>query len=70
MSEFNTGLPSIRQIQGFIKDKKEAEIKISTGDQLLGRIIWQDHDCVCLLDQSNQQVLIWRHALVYIKPKN
>ncbi len=68
MSEFETGLPSIRLIQSYIKDKEQVEIKLMTGDLLVGRIFWQDNGCICLLDASEKQILIWRSAIAYIKP--
>jgi len=68
MSEFNTGLPSIRQIQSYIKEKKQVQIKVSTGDVLVGSITWQDAECVCLMDkQHNQPVMLWRQSLVYVR---
>ncbi|MBR8828269.1 MAG: RNA-binding protein hfq [Gomphosphaeria aponina SAG 52.96 = DSM 107014] len=70
MSEFNTGLPSVRQVQTMIKEKKEVEIKLSTNDLLMGKILWQDDNCLCLVDQYEQPTLIWRQALVYLKPKS
>jgi host factor-I protein len=69
MSEFNTGLPSVRQIQALIKDKKEVEVKVSTDDLLVGKVLWQDQNCMCLLDQYEQPTLIWIQALVYLKPR-
>jgi len=68
MSEFETGLPSVRLIQSYIKDKEQVEIKLLTGDLLAGRIFWQDHSCICLLDPSDQQILISRPAIAYVKP--
>ncbi|MBW4678707.1 MAG: RNA chaperone Hfq [Microcoleus vaginatus WJT46-NPBG5] len=70
MAEFNTGLPSIRQVQNLIKDKKQVEIKVTTADLLTGQIRWQDENCVCLFDQQDQPTIVWRHAIVYIKPKS
>ncbi len=69
MTEFDTNLPSIRQLQTFVKDKKEVEIKLVTDDLLVGHVFWQDSQCVCLKDQYGQEVIIWRQALVYLKPK-
>ncbi|MGK7872278.1 MAG: RNA-binding protein hfq [Xenococcaceae cyanobacterium] len=69
MSEFDTGLPSVRQVQGFIKDKQEVELKLSTGELLVGKILWQDLHCICLVDHYDQPTLIWRQALVYLKSK-
>ena len=67
MSQFDTGLPSVRQIQNFIKDQQQVELQLSTNEQIVGKIIWQDHDCIFLVNQDNQSMLIWRQALVYIK---
>ena len=69
MTEFDTGLPSVRQVQDFIKDKQEVEIKLSTDDLIVGKIIWQDSICICLVDHYDQPTLIWRQALIYLKPK-
>ncbi len=70
MAEFETGLPSVRQIQTFIKDKKHVEVKLTTNDLLVGSILWQDQDTLCLLDNSEQVTIVWRHAIVYLKPMN
>jgi host factor-I protein len=69
MTDFNTGLPGVRQVQNYIKDKQEVELKLITDDLIVGKIIWQDVDCLCLLDHYEQPTLIWRQALVYLKPK-
>jgi host factor-I protein len=70
MSEFETGLPSIRQVQIYIKDKQQVEFKLINNDLLVGTIFWQDPHCICLLDQDNVQITIWRQAIVYLKPKS
>jgi host factor-I protein len=69
VAEFDTSLPSIRQIQSFIKDKQEIELKLITEDILVGRILWQDLNCICLQDRYEAPTLIWRQSLVYIKAK-
>ncbi len=69
MSDFDAGLPGVRQVQNYIKDKQEVELKLITDDLIVGKIIWQDADCLCLLDHYEQPTLIWRQALVYLKPK-
>lgn len=69
MPEFNTGLPSVRQIQGFIKDKQEVELKLNTNDILMGKILWQDQNCICLVDSKDRPTIVWQQALVYLKPK-
>lgn len=69
MTEFDTDLPGVRQIQTYIKEKQEVELKLVTDDLVVGKITWQDDDCLCLMDHYNQQTIIWRQALVYLKPK-
>lgn len=69
MTEFDTGLPSVKQVQGYIKDKQEVELKLMTDDLIVGKIIWQDPLCLCLLDHYDQSALIWRQAIVFIKAK-
>ncbi|MGF1514479.1 MAG: RNA-binding protein hfq [Elainellaceae cyanobacterium] len=68
--EFDTDLPSVRQIQTFIREGKEVELKLSTNDLLTGKIRWQDATCLCLIDQYDQPTLIWHQAVVFIKPRN
>jgi len=68
MSEFETGLPSIRQIQSLIKDRQQVELKLLTQDLLMGTLLWQDQNCVCLMTQDEQRMIIWRQAIAYIKP--
>lgn len=70
MSGFDTTLPSIRQVQTLITEEKEVELKLLTDDLLIGQLLWQDEQCFCLVDQYDQQTLIWRQAVVYIKPKS
>ena len=69
MTEFDTSLPGIRQIQNYIKDKQEVEIKLVTDDLIVGKILWQDVNSICLVDHYDRQTTIWRHALVFLKPK-
>ncbi len=67
--ELETGLPSIIQIQTLIKENTEVELKVSTGDLLAGKIRWQDPYCLAILDQYDQVAIVWRTAIVYLKPK-
>jgi host factor-I protein len=69
MTELDVNLPSIRQTQGLIKDKIGVEIKLLTNDVFTGRIIWQDTECLFIIDANEQKVLIYRHAIVFIKPQ-
>lgn len=69
MSQLNTGLPSVRLLQGYVKDKQEVEMKLSTEDLLVGRLLWQDSECLCLVDGDDRPTIVWRQSLVYLKPK-
>ena len=69
MAEFNTDSPSVRQIQTYIKEKQEVEMKLITNDLHVGTVFWQDADCICLRDQYELPIMIWRQAIVYVKPK-
>jgi host factor-I protein len=68
-TELETGLPSIRQIQTLIREEKEVELKLVTNDLLTGKMRWQDQNCICLIDHYDQPTIIWRNAIVYLKPK-
>lgn len=70
MVELDTGLPSVRQIQGFIKEGQEVEIKLLTQDLLVGQLRWQDTQCFCINTLEGFPVIVWRHAIAYIKPQN
>jgi host factor-I protein len=69
MSEFDTALPGVRQVQNYIKEKQEVELKLATDDLVVGKILWQDADSLCIMDHYNQEILVWRQALVYLKRK-
>ncbi|MCC0178589.1 RNA-binding protein hfq [Waterburya agarophytonicola K14] len=69
MTEFDTSLPGIRQVQNYIKNKQEVELKLVTDDLLVGKLIWQDANSLCLIDHYSQETIIWRQALVFLKPK-
>ena len=70
MTEFNTGFPSIRQIQSFIKNKTLIEISVINSEKTIsGTIQWQDQNCLSLVTQQKQQVLIWFQAIVYIRQR-
>lgn len=68
MTELDVNLPSIRQTQGLIKDKIEVSLKLLTGDVLVGKIVWQDPDCLFFTDASDRKTLIYRRAIAYIQP--
>lgn len=68
MAEFDTGLPSIRRLQTLVRDKQRVEIKLISQDAFSGKMLWQDANCICLLNDQEQQILIWRESIVYVKP--
>ncbi|AFY37478.1 hypothetical protein Lepto7376_1110 [[Leptolyngbya] sp. PCC 7376] len=67
MTDFNTGYPSVRKIQTCIKDSTQTEIKLLTNDVLVGKLLWQDPYCVCLVDAEDKQVIVSRQAIAYLK---
>jgi host factor-I protein len=67
--ELETGLPSVRQIQTLIREEREVELKLITNDLITGKMRWQDPYCICVIDHYEQQTIIWRSAIVYMKPK-
>jgi host factor-I protein len=69
MTEFQTGLPSVRHIQGYIKAGEAVEIKLLTGDTLMGTIRWLDVNCLCLIATDERSLLVWLHAIAYMKPQ-
>jgi host factor-I protein len=68
-TEFDTSLPSIRQLQNLIKQAAVVEFKLLTGDLLTGKVLWQDHQCVCIANENNQQTTVWKQAIAYCQPK-
>lgn len=68
-NEFDTALPSIRQVQTLIKEAIVVELKLLTGDTLTGKVSWQDQNCLSLLGENKQPTIIWRHAIAYIRPQ-
>lgn len=69
MTEFDTGLPSTRMVQNLIKEEKDVEIKLLSEDLIVGRVLWQDQHCFCIVDHYDQSTLVWRHSIAYLKPK-
>lgn len=61
-----TGLPSTRLLQTYLRDKRTVEAKLVTGDTIVGPLSWQDPNCICI-DAEGEPVVIWRSALAYIK---
>jgi len=67
-NQFDIGLPSIRQVQNWIKEKITVEFRLMTGDLITGRVFWQDHNCISVFNANNEQITVWRQAIAYMKP--
>jgi host factor-I protein len=68
--DFDTSLPSVRLVQNLIKQTSSVELKLMTGDTIVGRILWQDNQCICIVDESSQQTTVWKQAVAYLKSKS
>lgn len=66
--EFQQSLPSIRQVQNLISEKTRVGLKVSTGDFLTGKVIWQDVNCLSIQEDGAAATIVWKQAIVYIKP--
>jgi len=64
---FDTGLPSIRQIQTLIRDQQTVEVKVTTGDTLSGSLTWQDVNAICVKGSDGQNTILMRGAIAYVK---
>ena len=66
-NDFDTGLPSIRQVQALIRDRQTVEIKLTTGDTLAGALSWQDVNAICVKADDGQNTILMRGAIAYVK---
>ena len=64
---FDTGLPSIRHVQALIRDQQSVEVKVTTGDTLVGALTWQDANAVCIRGSDGQNTILMRGAIAYVK---
>ncbi len=69
LTEFDTSLPSTRQIQTLIKEAGQIEMKLITGDLICGKILWQDPQCMLVLNDSNERITIFKQAIAFLKTK-
>ncbi|MEC4813121.1 MAG: RNA-binding protein hfq [Scytonema sp. PMC 1069.18] len=67
ITEFDTSLPSIRQLQSIIQEASPMQLKLLTGDTLTGKVLWQDAQCVCIVDENNQKTTVWKQAIAYVR---
>lgn len=65
--EFAAGFPSVRQVQTLIRDKKNVEVKLVTGDMISGRVLWQDPDCICIEVDGQGKHQVWKQAIGFLK---
>ncbi|NEQ31268.1 MAG: RNA-binding protein hfq [Leptolyngbya sp. SIO4C5] len=66
-TELETGLPSVHQFQSLIREKQAIEIKLVTSDVISGTLRWQDPHCLCVDGNEGQTLILWRHAIAYLK---
>ncbi|NJK35106.1 MAG: hypothetical protein HC919_09210 [Oscillatoriales cyanobacterium SM2_2_1] len=62
----NATLPSVRHVHALIRTQAPVEVKLVTGDQLRGRLLWIDDHCVCV-EESGSKVVLWKQAIAYIR---
>ncbi|MEL6262420.1 MAG: RNA-binding protein hfq [Cyanobacteria bacterium J06626_6] len=67
---FDTGLPSIRQVQTLIRDQQTVEVKLTTGDTLSGAVSWQDANAICVKGNDGHSAILMRGAIAYVKATN
>lgn len=65
--ELESGLPSIKMLQTYLRNQNTVEVKLVTGDTVTGTIAWQDPHCLCM-NTDGTSVLIWQSALAFVKP--
>ena len=66
-TEMDAGLPSIRIIQGMIRDKAQVDFQLVTNEKFSGHVRWVDPFYIGLEDASGQMMLISRSAIAYVK---
>ena len=70
LTEFDTSLPSIKQIQKLIQEKSSIELKLITGDVIMGTLLWQDLQCFCIMSEDSQKTTIWKQAIAFLKVRS
>ncbi len=67
MTDFDTGLPSVRFVQKMIKEKTPIELKTLSNEVFQGTVLWQDVHCICLQGSDNRQSVLWKQAVMYVR---
>ena len=65
-AQLETGLPSTRLLQTYLREKRTLEVKLVTGDTVTGALSWQDPTCICI-DADGEPCMIWRSAIAFVK---
>lgn len=66
LGNLNTSLPSTRKIHNLIREKTEVKLKLVTGDQFTGRVLWLDEHCLAI-SVGGQDMITWTHAIAYLQ---
>ena len=61
--------PEIVIVDPAANQPKELKKKLTTNDLLTGKIRWQDPTCLCIFDHYDQPTIVWKQAIVFLKPK-
>lgn len=68
MAETGRG-PSMAELQRFIREKKQIEFVLVTGDKVFGTLKWFDEHAFCLAIGPEQTFTILRSAVVAYRSK-
>jgi len=61
-------IPSTRALQRLITENHQVQVKLTTGDSFMGCLLWQDPECLCIIE-NEQRILLWRSAVAFIRPQ-
>jgi host factor-I protein len=64
----DTSLPSIRHVQGLIRSRSEVVVTMSNGQELRGKILWQDLEYMAVLQEEGRPpALLNRHGVMMLR---
>lgn len=64
----DTNLPSVRYIQGLIREGSSVSVHLVTGEELVGTIQWQDpHYLALSLEEESPVVLLSLRAIAILR---
>jgi len=64
----DTTIPSTRALQRLISQGQALQVKVTTGDVFQGKLLWQDQECICLVIEAEQTIILWRNAIAFVQP--